>query len=183
MDKSSALSFEGQAFYFGIDVHKKQWTLTVRSENMELKKFVAPPDAVKLREFANHHYPGGVYYSVYEAGFRGFSVHRALTAVGFHNIVVHPPDIPHTDQEKRRKNDARDSRKLARELANGSLKPLFVPSPEEEALRALCRERAAFVRDAVRTKNRIKAILRLMGVPSADRQLGTAMVRRFYQVP
>ncbi|HVU99593.1 MAG TPA: hypothetical protein VHE34_30435 [Puia sp.] len=35
-------------------------------------------------------FPGGEYYSTYEAGFNGTSTHEDLCKLGIKNIVVHP---------------------------------------------------------------------------------------------
>jgi len=40
--------------------------------------------------------------------------------------VVHPADIPTKDKERRNRNDNVDSRKIARNLRNGELTPLYV---------------------------------------------------------
>jgi len=37
------LDFSKQDFYLGIDVHKKSWTVTIRSNNMALKTFSMNP--------------------------------------------------------------------------------------------------------------------------------------------
>ena len=33
------LDFSNQEFYLGIDVHKKSWKVTIRSNNIQLKTF------------------------------------------------------------------------------------------------------------------------------------------------
>jgi hypothetical protein len=53
-------------------------------------------------------YPQGIYQSVYESGFCGFSVHHALISLGINNIIVNAADVPGTQKEKLNKNDPVD---------------------------------------------------------------------------
>ena len=36
--------FTGQNFYVGLDVHKKSWSVTIRSLGMEVSHFTQPPE-------------------------------------------------------------------------------------------------------------------------------------------
>jgi transposase len=78
---------------------------------------------------------------------------------------VHAADVPTSDKERRQKEDARDSRKLARGLENGELNPIHVPDPHIEQLRSLCRLRERSRSHSVRLKNRIKGHLKYYGIP------------------
>lgn len=49
MNQNSKLDFSGQEFYIGIDVHKKNWTSTIRSNQMELKTFSMNPSPEDLQ--------------------------------------------------------------------------------------------------------------------------------------
>ncbi len=105
----------------------------------------------------------GEYYSVYEAEFCGFWIHRELCELGIRNIVVNPADVPTSDKERDSKADPRDSRKLARELQNGSMEALFVPGLEDEHLRTLCRARRKCRQQCCRVMNRIRSLLAFVG--------------------
>ena len=107
----------------------------------------------------NANFPQGNYYSVYEAGFCGFSIHRELEKCGIKNIIVNPADIPATDKDKRQKEDKRDSRKLAKSLKNGELTGIHILSIEIEELRSLVRYRKTIVKELGRHKNRIKSLV------------------------
>lgn len=109
-------------------------------------------------------YPGATYFSAYEAGFSGFWIHHLLTGYGIHSIVVNPADIPTTSKEKVQKEDAQDSRKIARSLKNQELQPIYVPSLEFLGERSLLRFRKAMVNDTTRIKNRIKCCLHFNGI-------------------
>ena len=47
----TSLSFKDQDFFIGIDVHKRQWTLSIVSMNMLLKKYLSidPSPSVLLK--------------------------------------------------------------------------------------------------------------------------------------
>jgi len=110
------------------------------------------------------HYPDGTFFIVYEAGFCGFWPQRRFSELGLNCIVVNPADVPSTNKEKVTKSDPVDSRKLARELENGSLKAIYVPGVYQEQLRSLMRLRFRLVQNQTRVKNRIKMLLYNYGI-------------------
>ena len=164
LEKNSTLNFQGQDFYTGIDVHKRNWKVTIRLNHMELKTFSMNPKPKELASHLKKNYPGGNYYSVYEAGFCGFWIHRQLVELGINNRVVNGADVPTTHKEKEQKRDPIDSRKLARELENQSLKGIYIPSEQQQALRSLARLYYQISRDQTRIKNRIKSFLHFNGI-------------------
>ncbi|MEW5694284.1 MAG: IS110 family transposase [Candidatus Hydrogenedentota bacterium] len=157
------LDFSNQQFYIGIDVHKRNWTVTIRSNKMVLKTFSMNPDPKELISHMERNYPGGKYYSVYEAGYSGYWIHRELTEKGIKNKVVSPTEIPTSSREKLTKTDKVDSRKLARELGNDSFRGIYIPTVLEQELRSLCRLRYQQVRKQTRIKNQIKSYLNFYG--------------------
>ncbi|HKI87536.1 MAG TPA: IS110 family transposase [Draconibacterium sp.] len=163
--KVRTINFEGQNIFIGIDVHSKNWTITVMTENSLRKRFSQDPSSEGLRNYLDRNFPGGTYYSAYEAGFCGFSVHRELEGCGIHNLVVNPADIPTTDKERKQKEDRRDSQKIARSLKNGELAGIYVPTRAMEELRSLIRYRKTLVKEISRHKTRIKSYLHCNGVP------------------
>lgn len=162
--KVKQLDFSGQDFYIGLDVHKKQWTLTIRWKKMELRTFSMDGSPEVLLKYMRRRYPQGMYHSVYEAGFCGFWIHRQLCSLGFDNIVVNAADVPTTSKEKDRKSDPIDSHKLARELENGSLEGIYIPSEYHQQLRSLNRLRRRLVQEQTRIKCRIKGFLHFNGI-------------------
>ena len=158
------IDFQGKNFYIGLDVHKKNWSVTIRTQNVKMRTFSMNPNPSELHHHLQKNYPGGNYYTVYEAGFCGFWIHRQLEALGIHNIVINPADVPTTNKEKRTKRDHVDSAKLARELANGSLEAIYVPDPLSEAFRSLVRLRHKQISHRTRIRNRIKSYLHFLGI-------------------
>jgi transposase len=73
--QSNTLNFEGQNIYAGIDVHKKNWTVSIVMDDLLLKTFSQAADAAVLHRYLTGNYPGATYHSAYEAGFCGFWPH------------------------------------------------------------------------------------------------------------
>ena len=162
------LDFQGVPIYVGIDVHKKQWNVFIMSQYTEHKGFVQPPNAGVLARYLRTNFPGGTYYSVYEAGFCGFAPHDQLTREGLCNIVVNPADVPTKDKERKQKCDRVDSRKLCKKLRDGDLDPIYVPQRFQLEDRDLVRLRRKLVRDLTRCRNRIKSLLHFYGINYPD---------------
>ena len=162
--QSNKLDFSGQNIYVGFDVHLKSWKVTIMTEKLVHKTFSQPPNPQILHQYLVKNFPGGIYHSAYEAGFCGYWIHNHLTSLGINSIVVNPADIPTTDKEKVQKEDSRDSRKIARTLRSGDLKPIYVPSTKTLEDRTLMRTRYTLVKDVVRNKNRVKSFLHFHGI-------------------
>jgi transposase len=77
---------------------------------------------------------------IYEAGPCGFALYRYLNGNGFKCIVTSPAMIPKR-KSVRIKNDRRDALTLARLYRAGELSGIYVPDPEDEAVRDLARAR------------------------------------------
>lgn len=161
--QNNQIDFSNQIFFVGIDVHKKQWTVTIRNNGMALKTFSMNPSPEELSGYLNRNYPNGIYKSIYEAGFCGYWIDRELKTLGIENIVVNPADIPTKSKERRNRNDKIDSRKLSRELEAGTLEANYIPSEIHQEIRSLCRLRRQLTKDTIRLKNRIKCFLLFYG--------------------
>jgi len=158
------ITFSNSHFFIGIDTHLKNWRVTIRNSGLELKTFSMNPSVDELYRYLIKHYPDGIFFIVYEAGFCGFWPQRRFSELGISCIVVNPADVPSSNKEKVVKSDPVDSRKLARELENGSLKAIYVPDLYAEQLRSLMRLRFRLVQNQTRIKNRIKMLLYNYGI-------------------
>jgi transposase len=166
--QSNEVDFSGQNFYCGIDIHKKNWAVTIETDDMPLKTFTQDANPELLVKYLHRNYPGGRYIAAYEAGYFGFTTQRMLTDQGVDCLVIHPSDIPTTHKEKDQKRDPIDSRKIARSLRAGQIRSIWVPPVTVSQDRQLIRTRKLLVKDRVRTKNRIKAFLQLHGIEYPD---------------
>ena len=160
--------FVNENIYVGVDVHKKSWAVTIRAFNLQLAHFTQPPSSETLATYLKKSFPRGNYFSVYEAGFFGTTIHEQLTSLGIKNIIVNPGDIPVTDKQKKSKTDTHDSRSLAEYLERGSLKGIYILSKEQQELRALFRLRTSKSRDLTRAINKLKGFLIYFGYPTED---------------
>lgn len=162
------LDFNGQNIYVGFDVHLKNWRVTIMTDQLVHKTFSQDPKPETLYQYLVKNFPGGTYHSAYEAGFSGYWIHNKLKSLGVNSIVVNPADIPTTDKEKDRKDDIRDSRKIARSLKNKELTPIYVPELKTLEDRTLVRTRSTLVKEITRNKNRIKSFLYFHGIEFPD---------------
>jgi transposase len=158
------INFKGQNFYIGLDVHKKSWSVTIRSLGIRVAHFTQTPVPEALVSYLHKNFPGGIYFSAYEAGFSGTHAHEKLCLLGVRNIIFHAADLPSTDKQKKNKNDLHDSRYIAEHLEGQKLKSIHILSSEQQQLRALFRYREGKVGDVTRANNRLKSFLMLFGI-------------------
>lgn len=95
---------------------------------------------------------------VYEAGPCGYWLYRYLTKKDLKCWVVAPSQIPKKAGD-RVKTDRRDAVQLARLLRSGDLTPGYIPSVEDEAIRAGVRAREDARKEGKAAKVRLKAFL------------------------
>lgn len=164
MKQGRNLDFSGQKIFCGLDVHKRSWKVSIRTDQMELKTFSQEPSVASLTNFLKKNYPSAIYELVYEAGFCGFRYQREFTQEGINCIIVHPADVPTMDKEKQRKSDPVDCRKLSKTLSDNSLTGIFIPGIVQQDDRCIIRAYHQFVKDQTRYKNRIKGWLNFQGI-------------------
>ena len=160
----NSIDFKGQKFYVGLDVHKRSWAVTIRSMGIEVGRFHQPPSVPALCAYLQKNFPGGHYFSAYEAGFCGTGIHEQLCAAGISNIIIHAADMPATDKQKKNKTDLHDSRAIAERLEKGDLKSIYILNREQQELRSLFRLRESKVKDVTQSNNRLKSFLNYFGV-------------------
>src|SRR5499433_1396302 len=133
-----------------------------------------PRDRLRLPRW----FPGARIFSAYEAGFSGFVLHRALTTAGITNLVVNPASVAVAANDKV-KTDRRDAKRLARDLADGRLRGIYVPTEAEELARLLPRTRAQLVAHRATLTRQIKAKLHQFGLitPTSRRLMSSRYLR------
>ena len=150
--------------YIGIDVHKRQWSVSIFTANMHHKTFSQAPYPSTLKSYLDKHFKGYEVICAYEACKFGFWIHRELKSFGYECLIVNPADIPTTNKESSEKTDPVDSRKIGKALRGGFLEGIYVPDEELEGHRQLFRYRKRLWADLVRVKNRIKDKLLNSGI-------------------
>ncbi|MEZ6185470.1 MAG: IS110 family transposase [Planctomycetota bacterium] len=126
-------------------------------------------------------------FSVYEAGYEGFWLHRALVSIGVHNVVIDPSSLRVEQKARRVKTDRLDLQKLLEDLfryhrGEKVWRTLTVPTLEEEDERRLTRRRDALCKEKTMHVNRIKGLLNGNGIKVKNSDLteeGLAELKRF----
>jgi len=156
----STVTFEGMELFVGLDVAKKSWKATVRTKDVFLRSVSVPAEPEALLKVLDREYRGAKFRLVYEAGCFGFWIHDALEEAGIDVIIVSPHQLP----SELVKTDRLDSAKLARLLAGGLLRGIWVPSVEDREDRAIVRRRGQLLRARRRLQDQIKKLLLFHGV-------------------
>src|SRR5213080_1275848 len=144
--------------HLGMDVPKDSISVAILRPNdsMDVERLFHDEDSVR-RFIARMGDPRRL-TACYEAGPTGYELSRQLEHLGVRCRVVAPSLIPKAPGD-RVKTDRRDCRRLARLDRAGELVAIRVPSPEEEAVRDLCRARGDVVIDLDRARRRLGAFL------------------------
>jgi transposase len=150
--------------FIGIDVHKRQWSISIFTSHCHHKTFSQAPDPKALKSYLDKFFLKHEIICCYEACKFGFWIYRELTAFGYTCLVINPADLPTTNKESSEKTDPVDSRKMAKSLRAGLLRGIHVPTLETEGDRQLFRYRKRLWADLVRVKNRIKDKLLQNGI-------------------
>jgi transposase len=157
--------------YVGVDAHKKDLFIAMLvGDSQTPVTWTVPnePQAVKrLVRTLEREAPGPVRVC-YEAGPCGYALQRQATTARVRCQVIAPALIPRKPGE-RVKTNRRDARKLAELLRAGLLTEVRPPTPEEEAVRDLCRAREDAREDLQRSRHRLGQLLLRRGLHYAGR--------------
>ena len=162
--------------YVGLDVHKETIAVAValpgRGEPAYRGEIAHRRGS--LRRLMGRLSPHGEVLSFcYEAGPCGYGVYREIVEMGHDCRVVAPSLIPRKPGD-RVKTDRRDALMLARLHRSGDLTPVWVPGPEQEAMRDLTRAREDMKAMELKARQRLGAFLLRHGrVYSAGRSRWT----------
>lgn len=165
--------------YIGLDVSKAKIAVAIADEGRNDPRFWGIVEhtkerIVKLLQQLQGSGESRVELEVcYEAGPTGYMLHRWLLESGISCTVVAPSLIPQRAGD-RIKTDKRDALRLAQLFRAGELTGVYIPSPEEEALRDLVRAREDAKEDMNRHKQRMgKFLLRLQLFPPSKAKAWT----------
>jgi transposase len=166
--------------FVAIELSQKTWLVTLHSpdkDKMSRHKLEGGNHAEllaligRVRERAARALGGApAVVSCYEAGYDGFWLHRLLLAAGITNHVFDPASIAVDQRARRVKTDRIDGERMLRTLMaylRGEprvVRIVQVPAPEQEDARRASRERGRLIKEQTAHTNRIKALLRLLGV-------------------
>jgi len=147
--------------YVGLDTHKETIAVAVADvlggKARYYGEITNTPEAVG--KLVQKLCPDGEVISFcYEAGPCGYELYHQIRGFGHHCSVVAPSLVPIKPGD-RVKTDRRDCEKLSRLDRAGELTPVWVPDPEQEAMRDLTRAREDMKGLERTTKQRLNAFL------------------------
>jgi len=150
--------------FIGMDIHKKSWSVHLRTDLFDHKGFHMPPVAEKMVDYVKRHFPDHEVSLSYEAGCCGFSAARYFLSMGWQVKVVNPGDVPRSDKQQYQKTDRLDCRNLCKQLQQDQLQGIYIPSEQMEQLRSLLRQRNQVVKQMRKAKTHIKSLLLFHGI-------------------
>jgi transposase len=152
--------------FIGIDTHKNSYHVAFNLNDAPVLDFRMPSDSQQLIERLRP-VRQAVKKIAYEAGPTGYSLARILQQNSLSAMVAATSKTPRPCGRET-KTDRLDSKKLACYLAKGLLKPVTIPTVEQEGLRQLCRMRHRQVRNYACVKRQIKAFLLQHGLTEPE---------------
>lgn len=148
---------------FGMDVHAR--SVSVRGIDLATgetaqKRFVNCPTPAELASWMKATF-SGAHYAAYESGCTGFYLCRELRSLGIDCDVVAVSSIARSVDDRRRKDDKRDAKRLLQELLipDSSLSKVWLPDEECECMRDLARTYHDLVVAQIRLKQQTSALL------------------------
>jgi transposase len=152
--------------YVGVDAHKKDlFVAMLVGDGPTPVTWQLPNEANAVRRLVRkleRDAPGPVRVC-YEAGPCGYALQRQVATARVSCQVIAPALIPRKPGE-RIKTNRRDARKLAELFRAGLLTEVRPPTPEEEAVRDLCRARDDAREDLQRSRHRLGKLLLRRGL-------------------
>jgi transposase len=165
--------------WVGIDAHKKTLAVaTFPPGKREPEEFTVENNEKAIRKLVRRlerDAGGGEIRICYEAGTCGYTLQRRLESSGSVVCDVIAPSLVPRKPGERIKTDRRDARKLAELYRAGVLTRVSPPTPEQEAIRDLCRCREDVREDLKRCRDRlVKMLVRRGHVNSTHRNWSKA---------
>ena len=153
--------------YVGMDVHKESYSLCTylisSGEFIGETKMDAKPSLIKqyLNEMEklleDKGYEEIEFITCYEAGCLGFSLYKEMVKLGINCKIVAPTTLHKSADSNVKKNDRRDAKMLARNLAYGTCSFVHIPDEIDQETREYIRMRMAHKREIKRIKNMINS--------------------------
>ena len=163
----SKADFYGKNVFIGLDVHKKKFALCAVSDGQVVANTTMNSSHDGLLSYLAGYFKGAEITLAYEAGFSGYSLQRFLEGNGLTCLVVHAASIE-VNARDRVKTDKRDAEKIARQLAQGRLQGIRIPTLQEEQNRSVSRGREQVVEMRADLARQIKSKLMYFGLLEAE---------------
>lgn len=153
----------GPALFTGLDVHTDSIAVSLApSDSAEVRRYGqiggAHDDVLRLAKKLQAAHPQTELQFCYEAGPHGYPLCRLLRRHGYECLIVAPSKVPRRPGD-RIKTNRRDADQLARLYRAGELTAIYVPDPQDEAVRDLIRARYQVQRQQHRARQQLKMFL------------------------
>ena len=148
--------------YVGLDVHKESYSVAIWLNDAAAIDFVMPANDKKLLKLLDK-IRIALNRIVYEAGPTGYTLARSLQKASLPVWVVAPSRTPR-QSARDSKTDRLDCKTLAKYAAKSLLRPIAIPTKQQEADRQLIRTREQIVSKQRRVKLQIKSFLLQHGI-------------------
>lgn len=155
--------------YIGMDVHTTNFTICAYSpytgEIFDKRQVGPDPNNVKkyIERLKGICGEDEKYVCGYEAGNLGYSLYNSLKAMDIECVIIAPSTIKKCAKQKRRKNDWYDSEELAKCLASGDYKSVYVPTDKDDSVKEYIRMRDDVSLQMKQTKQHIIAFCQRHG--------------------
>ena len=151
---------ERSKIHVGLDVHKDSISIAAAEPGRVPGRLIGKVthDVNKLLKVLTKIGSSEQLHIVYEAGPTGFGLQRALRSKGYLCEIIAPSQIPRRAGD-RIKTDGRDCIQLAECSRAGQLSAVWIPDPEDEAIRDLSRAREDAVNTRVQARHQLKGFL------------------------
>lgn len=152
----------------GLDWHATQVTVCRQIDGRLPQPSQKQTEEQLLALVADHIGRGHRVFTCYEAGPCGYQLHRKLVALGAVNRVVAARRWDESGQ--RVKTDRRDARELCQRLDRylagntDAFTVVYVPTPRQEQIRHLCRQRATVMKERQRCELRGFGLMLTQGI-------------------
>ena len=153
----------GPVLFIGLDVHNNSIAVSLApGDATEVRRYGiiggSHDDVLRLMKKLSAAHPGTALKFCYEAGPRGYPLCRFIREHGAQCIIVAPSRVPRQPGD-RVKTDRRDADQLARLYRAGELTGIYVPDPQDEAVRDLIRARYQVQKQQHRARQQLKMFL------------------------
>lgn len=150
--------------YIGMDVHKKTYSLCalLKETGEIIGETKIPADVSLIIKFIENAKKSVDSDDVqiktgYEAGCLGYSLYWQLAEKGIECDILAPSTMHRSAKNKVVKNDRRDAKNIATNLANGTYKSVYVPTDEDVEIKEYIRMMHDFKIELKKVKQHINA--------------------------
>ncbi len=169
-------ALKAKSIKLGIDVHADSYRVVRQLDHatpQPAQKYTPAPFLILAKKQLDQ---AETVHSCYEAGPLGYGLHRALTALGIHNLVIRPQNWDELGRKV--KTDKTDALALVQRLDRyvqgnrHALAVITVPTPEQEQARSQSRLREQLLSHRLRFEAQGRSLLLFNGVRVKGRWVG-----------